>query len=77
MAKSMSSLRKFNIGASQSSRTEDQTESLVKVASIAVKTDENLKPKKMNKEDFLKSVGMDHRPGSHMAITAWEEYQAS
>ena len=33
--------------------------------------------KKMNKDDFLKSVGMDHRPGSHRAITAWEEYQAS
>ena len=35
------------------------------------------KHKKMNKNDFLKSVGMHHRPGSHRAITAWEEYKAS
>ena len=35
------------------------------------------KHKKMNQNDFLKSVGMHHRPGSHRAITAWEEYQAS
>ena len=37
--------------------------------------EEKEEPKeKMNKNDFLKSVGMDHRPGSHRAITAWEEY---
>ena len=29
---------------------------------------------KMNKNDFLKSVGMDHRPGSHRAIIAYKEY---
>ena len=40
--------------------------------------EEKEEPKgKMNKNDFLKSVGMHHRPGSHRAITAWEEYQAS
>ncbi len=33
--------------------------------------------KKMSKEEFLKSVGLGHRPGSHRAITAWEEYQAT
>jgi len=37
--------------------------------------EEKEEPKgKMNKNDFLKSVGMHHRPGSHRAITAWEEY---
>ena len=38
--------------------------------------EEKEEPKgKMNKNDFLKSVGMHHRPGSHRAITAWEEYK--
>ena len=32
---------------------------------------------KDNKEDFLKSKGLQDRPTSHMAITAWEEYKAS
>ena len=32
---------------------------------------------KDSKEDFLKSKGLDARPNSHMAITAWEEYKAS
>jgi hypothetical protein len=32
---------------------------------------------KDNKEDFLKSKGLQDRPNSHMAITAWEEYIAS
>ena len=30
-----------------------------------------------SKLDFLKSKGLDARPNSHMAITAWEEYLAS
>jgi len=30
-----------------------------------------------SKLDFLKSKGLDARPNSHMAITAWEEYKAS
>ena len=30
-----------------------------------------------SKLDFLKSKGLDARPNSHMAITAWEEYIAS
>ena len=32
---------------------------------------------KMTQNEFLKSIGQDDRPGSHMAITAWAEYQAS
>jgi len=35
------------------------------------------KHKKMNKDDFLESIGMHHRPGSHMAIKAWKEYEES
>ena len=38
---------------------------------------EDIPEGKKSKEDFLRSVGMNHRPGSHRAITAWEEYQAS
>ena len=30
-----------------------------------------------SKLDFLKSKGLDARPNSHRAITAWEEYLAS
>ena len=32
---------------------------------------------KKSKEDFLKSKGLHERPNSHMAIKAWEEYNAS
>ena len=32
---------------------------------------------KKSKEEFLISKGLQERPGSHMAITAWEEYIAS
>jgi len=32
---------------------------------------------KMTQDEFLKSIGQADRPGSHMAITAWREYQAS
>ena len=30
--------------------------------------------KKMSKDEFLKSVGMVHRPNSLRAIEAWENY---
>ena len=32
---------------------------------------------KKSKEEFLISKGLDARPNSHMAIKAWEEYNAS
>ena len=32
---------------------------------------------KMRKEEFLISKGLHARPNSHMAIQAWEEYNAS
>jgi len=32
---------------------------------------------KMTQPEFLESIGQADRPGSHMAITAWREYQAS
>ena len=31
----------------------------------------------MTKEEFLESKGLHGRPNSHMAIKAWEEYNAS
>jgi len=33
--------------------------------------------KRLKKEEFLISVGMQDRPNSLMALTAWEEYKAS
>ena len=42
-----------------------------------VEEEEVQQHKKMSKEEFLKSVGLGHRPGSHRAISAWEEYQAT
>ena len=40
--------------------------------------EEDLDPEgKKSKEDFLRSKGLDARPNSHMAIKAWEEYNAS
>ena len=32
---------------------------------------------KKSKEEFLESKGLQGRPNSHMAIKAWEEYNAS
>jgi len=32
---------------------------------------------KKSKEEFLESKGLHGRPNSHMAIKAWEEYNAS
>ena len=29
---------------------------------------------KMTKDQYLKSIGMDHRPNSQRAIEAWENY---
>ena len=29
---------------------------------------------KMTKDQYLKSIGMDHRPNSQRAIEAWEKY---
>jgi hypothetical protein len=40
--------------------------------------EEELLPEgKKSKEEFLISKGLDARPNSHMAIKAWEEYNAS
>ena len=39
--------------------------------------EEPLPEGKMTQDEFLKSIGQADRPGSHMAITAWREYQAS
>ena len=38
---------------------------------------EDISEGKKSKEEFLISKGLDSRPNSHMAITAWEEYIAS
>ena len=40
--------------------------------------EEELLPEgKKSKEEFLISKGLEARPNSHMAIKAWEEYNAS
>ena len=31
--------------------------------------------RKMNKQEFLDSIGLGERPGSQLAITKWEEYK--
>ena len=38
---------------------------------------EDIPEDKMSKEEFLISKGMQERPNSIMALTAWEEYKAS
>ena len=38
---------------------------------------EDIPEGKMGKKEFLISKGLDARPNSHMAIKAWEEYNAS
>ena len=45
---------------------------------VAEEDIEELLPEgKKSKEEFLISKGLDARPNSHMAIKAWEEYNAS
>ena len=34
------------------------------------------KPNRMSKSEFLDSIGMSERPGSQLAITKWEDYCA-
>ena len=38
---------------------------------------EDIPEAKKSKEEFLESKGLHGRPNSHMAIKAWEEYNAS
>jgi len=38
---------------------------------------EDIPEGKKSKEEFLRSKGLQERPNSHMAIKAWEEYNAS
>ena len=38
---------------------------------------EDIPEGKKSKEEFLISAGMQDRPNSLMALTAWEEYKAS
>ena len=38
---------------------------------------EDIPEGKKSKQEFLISVGMQDRPNSLMALTAWEEYKAS
>ena len=48
------------------------------VEEIAARVAEEPLPEgKMTQDEFLESIGIADRPGSHMAITAWAEYQAS
>ena len=39
--------------------------------------EESVPEGKKSKQEFLISKGLDARPNSHMAIKAWEEYNAS
>ena len=48
------------------------------VEEIAARVAEEPLPEgKMTQSEFLESIGMADRPGSHLAITSWAEYQAS
>ena len=42
-----------------------------------IEIEEDIPEGKMKKEEFLISAGMQDRPNSLMALTAWEEYKAS
>ena len=53
---------------------EEKTE---RVAEEVIEIKKDIPKVKKSKEEFLKSKGLHDRPGSHMAIKAWEEYQAS
>ena len=55
---------------------EDIVEEVEKIAE-RVAEEEPVTESKMSREEFLISKGMQGRPNSIMAITAWEEYNAS
>ena len=48
-----------------------------RVAEEDIEIEEVIPEGKMRKEEFLESKGLHDRPNSHMAIKAWEEYNAS
>ena len=47
-----------------------------RVAEEEIEIEEDIPEGKMGKKEFLISKGLHGRPNSHMAIKAWEEYQA-
>ena len=48
-----------------------------RVAEEEIEIEEVIPEGKKSKEEFLISKGLHDRPNSHMAIQAWEEYNAS
>ena len=48
-----------------------------RVAEEEIEIEEDIPEGKKSKEEFLISKGMQDRPNSLMALTAWEEYKAS
>ena len=48
-----------------------------RVAEEEIEIEEVIPEGKKNRMEFLESKGLQDRPNSHMAITAWEEYLAS
>ena len=48
-----------------------------RVAEEEIEIEEDIPEGKKSKEEFLESKGLHGRPNSHMAIKAWEEYNAS
>ena len=48
-----------------------------RVAEEEIEIEEDIPEGKMRKKEFLISKGLHNRPNSHMAIKAWEEYNAS
>ena len=48
-----------------------------RVAKEDIEIEEVIPEGKKNRMEFLESKGLQNRPNSHMAITAWEEYIAS
>ena len=47
------------------------------IEELIVMEEEPVPEGKKSKEEFLISAGMQDRPNSLMALTAWEEYKAS
>ena len=58
---------------------EDIVEKVEEIAQRVAEEDieEMVEDGPMKKEEFLISKGLHDRPNSHMAIKAWEEYNAS
>ena len=74
--------RRFNMakrfkGGIKENIVKEVDEIAQRVAEEEIEIEEVIPEVKHSKEEFLTSKGLDARPNSHMAIKAWEEYNAS